>query len=294
MEILGTNFGYQVTLRLYLPGIADEVVLRQVAMDFPGRDTGQYVVSFIRQRGGAYEGQWYIQQSELRRADLSWVRQNVPIRVEDFPIRLTCAGSMRPTLRCGDALVIEPAPFDEPLQVGAVIGYRVDPDAAAERECSDWFNAPNLRGGPYLIHRINRQVHGSSPQSFITKGDNNAELDPCPANARDIIFRVVGKFPNQYVLDRERYDRYQEEHQRLLTAFRETREEYGELSIDLRLGIREYARLLRDADTGQEILDQHLQSLETTRLRLEQLFEESNRLWRELLAVQAKLEETVR
>lgn len=294
VDLVGTNFGYQVTLRLYLPAAAEPRILRRVTMDFPNRDAGVYLVSLERQRGGYYRGQWYIDQSRLRRADLSWVRRNVPLTVQEFPIRLTCAGSMRPTLYCGDAIHYELPPFAKPLQVGEVVAYRFNPaDAVSGRDCANLFTVANLRGAPYRLARIDRQIQGSS-RSYFTKGDNNYELDPCPVHQRDIIFKAVTRGPDAYVRDQQQYDRYLEEHDDLLFAFRQARDDYHDLLHRYDIAFGEYIRLLKFPDTPQETLDSYDRSLQTMRQRMTRLYDQSNRLWRDLLTVQAKLEQTVR
>ena len=295
VDIVGTNFGYRVTLRVYLPEVTETRILRRVMMDFPNRAAGVYLVNLEQQRGGYFQGQWYIDQSRLRRGDLSWVRQNVPISVEEFPVRLTCAGSMRPVLYCGDAVFYELPPFAKPLQVGEVVAYRFNStDRVSGEDCANLFTVPNLHGAPYVLHRIDRQVHGSSPHSYITRGDNINELDPCPVSSRDIIFKAVARLPDAYVSDQQQYDRYLEEHADLLAAYRQARDDYQDLAHRYDIELGEYIRQLKFPDTTEETLDNYDRSLARMRQQMNRLFDQANRLWRDLLDIQAKLESTVR
>lgn len=76
-------------------------------------------------------------------------------------------GSMEPTIATGAIVLIEPVD-PSTLVPGDVITYQVAPDV-----------------DEYITHRIVSVQPGTSPPSFVTKGDNNdgEDIDPVPVGA---------------------------------------------------------------------------------------------------------------
>lgn len=76
-------------------------------------------------------------------------------------------GSMEPTIATGAVVLIEPVD-PSTLVAGDVITYQVAPDV-----------------DEYITHRIVTVQPGTTPPSFVTKGDNNDgdDIDPVPVGA---------------------------------------------------------------------------------------------------------------
>ena len=291
----GSNFGYLVELSIYLPGVAAEQVVRKVEMYFPKPGYEEYIVIFTRQRSGYYRGQTYVEPDRLQRAPTAaWFQDNVYIDIEEFPVRIACTGSMRPVIHCGDEVIFEPAPRGGQLQTGDIITFRLSrADVSVDEDCSSLFTTPNLRGTLYIIHRIQQKVRGSSPPSYVTKGDNNPERDPCLVSENSVIFRVVAINKDVYVIDQARYAEYVQEHQRLLTQYREKRAERQDLLERYYASLSEYYRMARSG-VRQETLDRFYNSLETMRRRINRLLDELIQLRSDLRAAQRRIASVVR
>ena len=63
-----------------------------------------------------YRGQFNIDDYLLREKTLKWANNNLDIKVENFPERVACTGSMRPIIHCVDKVIYEPANPGDPLQ----------------------------------------------------------------------------------------------------------------------------------------------------------------------------------
>lgn len=295
VRLAGSNFGYLVELSIYLPGVAEQQVVRKVEMYFPQPGYEEYIVLFARQRNGYFRGQIYVERDRLKRAPTAaWFQANVYIDIEEFPVRIACTGSMRPVIDCGDEVIFEPAPRGGQLQTGDIITFRLSrADVSVDEDCSSLFTAPNLRGTRYIIHRIQQNVRGSSPPRYVTQGDNNPERDPCLVSENSVIFRVVAVNKNVYVIDQARYDEYVAEHQRLLTAYREKRAERQDLLERYYAGLAEYYRM-GYSGARQETLDRFYSSLETMRRQINRLLDELIQLRSDLRAAQRRIASVVR
>lgn len=87
-----------------------------------------------------------------------WVTELRPQRLGGMTDYVMVQGvSMEPTYRSGDLVVVKPA-LD--YRIGDIVAYRVP--------------AGDVGAGLTVIHRI---VGGSAGDGFLTKGDNNAEVD---------------------------------------------------------------------------------------------------------------------
>lgn len=291
---VGSNFGYRVDLSIYLPGVTDEQVIRKVEMWFPDWDFEEYIVIFTRQRSGYYRGQTYVERDKVERPTQAWFQENVDIDIEEFPVRIACTGSMRPVIHCGDEVIFEPAPRNGQLQVGDIVTFRFSRrDVAVDQDCSSLFTTPNLRGTKYIIHRIHQKVRGSSPPRYVTKGDNNPTRDPCAVSETSIIFRVVQVNKDVYVLNPALYAEYVREHQRLLTEYREKRDERADLLERYRAMRGDYYSLWYSGASQAE-LDRFYSSLESLRLRINRLTDQLNQLRRDLRTAQARIASVVR
>lgn len=293
LRLAGSNFGYRVELSIYLPGVAEEQVIRKVEMWFPEWDFEEYIVIFTRQRSGYYRGYTYVEPGNVERATQAWFQENVDIDIEEFPVRIACTGSMRPVIHCGDEVIFEAAPRNGQLQVGDIVTFRFSHrDVAVDQDCSSTFTTPNLRGTKYIIHRIHQRVRGSSPPSYVTKGDNNPVRDPCVVSENSIIFRVVQVNKDVYVIDPPLYDEYVREHQRLLTEYREKRAERQDLLERYYASRVDYYRLWRSG-ARQATLDDFYSNLESMRRRINRLADELNQLRRDLRTAQGRIASVV-
>ena len=251
----------------------------------------EYIVFFTRQRSGYFRGETYVEQDLVQRPDRAWFQENVYIRIEEFPVRIACTGSMRPVIDCGDEVIFEPAPRNGQLQVGDMVTFRFSRrDVEVNKNC---YSRPSLRGTTYILHRIHQRVRGSSPPRYITKGDNNPVRDPCSVSENSIIFRVAKVNKNVYVIDQPLYDEYVREHQQLLDEYFALREEYADLRERYFGSLAEYCRM-RYSGAQQSELDSFYNSLESLRRQINRLRDEINQLWQDLSAAQRRIASVVR
>jgi hypothetical protein len=208
---------------------------------------------------------------------------------------------MRPVIDCGDLVRYEAVLPETPLAVGDIITFRFsDLDVNLQRDCPYVSSLPGITSvssltgtqSIYIIHRIVREVFGSYPEAFITRGDNNFSEDSCSVKKPSIVLKVVDVTKNAYVLDREAHDRSAAAHQALLV-------EYGTGFADYRDLVQEFQSMQQDyinasgTRISQATLDGMYQSLLETQSEINLLVDRLNQLPAELDAAQRELERYV-
>ena len=265
-----------------------------MVMYFPEHGSAEYIVSFTRYRGDYFRGELYVDRGKLERGRPDWIQENVSIYIREFPVRIACTGSMRPVIDCGDEVIFEAAPFDDPLQVGDMITFRFSSaDLEGAKVCQSLFNPAYLWGTQYILHRIEQKVGWSYPPKYITKGDNNLTRDPCSVSESSIIFRVVAINKDVYVIDQARYEQYVKEHQEIMSEYQEKFAEYQDLRERYSDGLSEYYDKWRSRASQAELND-HYRYLEDLRRQVNRLGDELNRIGRDMRVAQRRIEQTVR
>ena len=299
--LAATNAGDRLRLRVYLPQEENERTVKRVLMTFPGHGSIEYLVGFNRQTEAFYSGETYVEPSFLERRTLPWIQQSVGISVMSLPARIACTGSMRPVIDCGDLVRYEAVLPETPLEVGDIVTFRFsDLDIDIQRDCPYISNLSGITGvssligtqSIYIIHRIVREVFGSYPDAFITRGDNNFSEDYCSVKKPSIVLKVVAVTKDAYVLDQEAYDRAAATHQGLLV-------EYGTGFADFHALVQRYDSMRRDylnaggTRISQATLDGMYQSLLRTQTEINLLVDRLNQLPAELDAAQGEMERYV-
>ncbi|KYH39794.1 MAG: S26B, signal peptidase I [Candidatus Bathyarchaeota archaeon B26-2] len=100
----------------------------------------------------------------------------------EYPLETPISGSMEPTLRIGDLLVVQ--------------GGLNPEDIKAEPDTGDIivFRKPG-NPGEFVVHRAIRKFQKGDRYYFITKGDNNARPDNWVVPEENIIGKVVWVIP---------------------------------------------------------------------------------------------------
>tara|TARA_B100000700_G_C15036804_1_gene853240 strand:- start:291 stop:1265 length:975 start_codon:yes stop_codon:yes gene_type:complete len=179
-------------------------------------DNQEYVVRLSKINTEQYRGQFNIDDYLLREKTLKWANNNLDIKVENFPERVACTGSMRPIIHCGDKVIYEPANHGDPLQVGDIITYRqLVSDIDASTECPVYDDVITIVEG-YIIHRIVQVLPSYNVNRYMTRGDNNPDQDSCLVKEEHVIFRALEIIPRYYVENDLEYDYQLVSHQNLL------------------------------------------------------------------------------
>ena len=179
-------------------------------------DNQEYVVRLSKINTEQYRGQFNIDDYLLREKTLKWANNNLDIKVENFPERVACTGSMRPIIHCGDKVIYEPANHGDPLQVGDIITYRqLVSDIDASTECPVYDDVITIAEG-YIIHRIVQVLPSYNVNRYMTRGDNNPDQDSCLVKEEHVIFRALEIIPRYYVENDLEYDYQLVTHQNLL------------------------------------------------------------------------------
>lgn len=196
-------------------------------------DSFEYVVRLSKYNTNSFIGQFNIDDHLLKEKTLKWVIDNLDVRIENFPERVACTGSMRPIIYCGDLVKYEPANHGEELKVGDIVTFRqLVSDIDASTECPVYDDVITIIEG-YIIHRIVQVLPSYNVTRYMTRGDNNPEQDSCLVKEEHVIQRVTEIIPRYYVTNDLEYDFNQSTHQNLL-------EERNILMADYRLALAEY------------------------------------------------------
>ncbi len=90
--------------------------------------------------------------------------------------------SMSPTIEPGYIVIYQENPID--IKVGDIVGFTLNECEGKEGSYEIW------------VHRVLGIVSRNGTYYFITKGDNNRELDKCNITYQDIKYRVVAILPS--------------------------------------------------------------------------------------------------
>lgn len=179
-------------------------------------DSYEYVVRLSKHNVNQYKGRFNIDDYLLRQKTLQWVQDNLDIKINNFPERVACSGSMRPIIYCGDKVIYEPANYGKPLQEGDIVTFRqLVTDIDASTECPVYDDVITIFEG-YIIHRIVQVLPSYNINRYMTRGDNNSEQDSCLVREEHMIHRVIDIIPRYYVIDGLQYDFSITNHQDLL------------------------------------------------------------------------------
>ncbi|KYH38495.1 MAG: S26B, signal peptidase I [Candidatus Bathyarchaeota archaeon B23] len=101
----------------------------------------------------------------------------------EHPLMVVVSQSMIPTLGVGDLLIVGAIEDLEDLEAGP----------PPEGEIIVFIRPGNTE--EFIVHRVVKKYKAGHKWFFVTKGDNNPNVDPSPIPEENVLGRVVGRIP---------------------------------------------------------------------------------------------------